>query len=534
MIPMNSPGMLNAIGSKLINRMNGMADNKDLDNRFIRLPAVPTGFNVYDAFSGSLAMGMNGYPILNGGLYPRLCNIIGESATGKTSLMIKTRASAVDRVWRKFGQGYSEMYFIDAENNTPDFRFLNVSGWSPADFMTKCNYSQGQMSLLELANLIIKIYDIKNKYRKDFILPSGIRDIDGREVLFLAPTFICLDSVVSINPNGVESLLEHDKAGEMKDLEKLSSNMEAMLDAKAWTIFVRKIKPYLDGGNISLDCVNHKTKEPKIDMYAKETRYLPFLSMGEKIKGGKEFIYQSYNILDLASGEKFDAKNPVYGDAIDGFAAWAMFVKNKQNIEGVKFPMVFDKATGYNAELSDMEYLWQSKFGLQGTVKLAFDVLPEVTFTRKTLLDQIQEFPELGRALAFTARYAASHQMLYYKPAPSLAGFANVPLDQRLSMLYHCTESYHPSHDVDLPHENLFRIAQENRHYVHFDNMALDTGNIVLKKEDITRAEEGFSMLTTVAVTPFDGICSPDGKYIYPSDPLNPAPTTSDSKKKAS
>ena len=34
----------------------------------------------------------------------------------------------------------------------------------------------------------------------------------------------------------------------------------------------------------------------KVGMFDKETRYLPFLGMGEKIKGGKEFIYQSFNL----------------------------------------------------------------------------------------------------------------------------------------------------------------------------------------------------------------------------------------------
>ena len=225
--------------------------------------------------------------------------------------------------------------------------------------MNKCNYSNKPISLVEVANMILKIYNIKTTCKKDYLLPSGLRDVDGREIMFLAPTYICIDSVAQVNPNGVEDLLQLDKAGEVKDNDKLGSNMEAALDAKAWTIFVRKIKPYLDGANIGLYCINHKTKEMKVGMFDKETRYLPFLGMGEKIKGGKEFIYQSFNIFDLSSGEKLNDRNPIYGPDINGFVANASFVKNKYNIEGAKFPMVFDMSRGYMPELSDMEYSYK-------------------------------------------------------------------------------------------------------------------------------------------------------------------------------
>ena len=495
-----------AIGSKLMNRLFKMGDPLGGDNEFIQFPAIPTKYTVYNVYSGTMVEGVNGMPVLNGGLFARLCNIIGESGCGKTSILIGKVTSSVDYIWNRFGPGYSEIFYCDPENNTPPNRFMSLARWSPADFMNKCNYSNKPISLVELANMILKIYNIKTTCKKDYLLPSGLRDVDGREIMFLAPTYICIDSVAQVNPNGVEDLLQLDKAGEVKDNDKLGSNMEAALDAKAWTIFVRKIKPYLDGANIGLYCINHKTKEMKVGMFDKETRYLPFLGMGEKIKGGKEFIYQSFNIFDLSSGEKLNDRNPIYGPDINGFVANASFVKNKYNIEGAKFPMVFDMSRGYMPELSDMEYLWQKKFGIQGSVKLALDVLPEVQFTRRTLLETIEEYPQLARALAFTAKYRSTQEMIYGNknilPLTDLG--TNVPLEQRLAMIYAYTESYSPKDDVGEMYTNFSQLANENKHYFCFNLHDGYYNNNIISEPNVKVISSGYTPIIGKGVTPFD------------------------------
>lgn len=511
--------MLDMIGgSKLLNRMAQLsgASQEDIYNI---CPAIPTKFTIYNAYSGQAEIGTHGYPILNGGLFPRLCNIIGESATGKTTIMVGLATSAVDYIRSKYGEGYSELIYLDVEKNLNKNRFCNISHWSTSDYQLRCSYSDADMSLVELANLIIKISDIKTKYKKDYLLPSGIRDIDGREVMFLAPTYICVDSVAAINPNGVEALIEHDKAGEVKDLSNLGNNMEAAQDAKAWTIFVRKIKPFLTKANIGLYCINHKTKEMKVDMFSKETRYLPFLGMGEKIKGGKEFVFQSYNIFDLQSGEKFDDRNPVYGPDVVGFSTRASFVKNKTNQEGAKFPMVFDLNRGYLPELSDFEYLYQKKFGFDGSIKISMDVLPEVSFTRRTLLETIEEYPQLARAIQFTAKYHATQKMIYNVEPLSLKDMGtNIPLEQRLAILYGFTRPY-DRQVLDDPYKNFAQLAVENLHYYQFGSKLYDHTNDVVTNADVSQAEEGYTIIPTHGVTPYDadkGLAKvEDGHYSF-------------------
>ena len=513
--------MLNGVmGSRLLQHMgmfNPMTSINSPDSDYKIVPAIPTKYTVYNIYSGGLAQNVNGMYVFNGGMFPRLSNIIGQSATGKTSLMVSATTSAIDEIIRRFGPGYSELFFLDTENNTPTERFLNLTSWSPVDFCTKCNYSNKSITVVDLANLIIKIADAKTKFRKDYLLPSGLRDIDGREIMYLAPTFICLDSIAAVNPEGVESLLERGKDGELKEFDSMSNNTEAMRDAKAWTIFVRKIKPFLDQGNIGLYCINHKTKETKMSMYEKETRYLPFLGVGEKIKGGQEFIYQSYNILHIDSGEKFNDRNPVYGDDVTGFSGICQFVKNKGNVEGYKFPMVFDQYKGYLPQISDLEYLWQNKYGLDGTVKITLDVLPEVSFTRKTFLKTAEEFPQLLRALQFTTRFHASHRMLYRCEPNSLKDFGlNVPLEQRLAILYGYTTPY-GKEIIDDRYKNFVQLAHANAHYYNFGCHNKLYSNVVPKNADVDRVSRGYTIAKGDGITPFDadlGLTKIyDGKY---------------------
>jgi hypothetical protein len=496
--------------------MASVSGSNDLSTNYI-VPATPTGFNVYDMHSGYLTMNVNNYPVLNGGIFPRLCNIIGESGTGKSSKAIKDVSGAVDRIWKKYGTGYSEMYFLDPEEHTSVQRILSLSNWSEAEFINKCNFRQSTISLIDLTNLIIRIYDTKTKYKNDFILPSGLRDVYGKEVLFLAPTFIVLDSVAAVNPNGLEDFIEYDKMGDVKELNKLGSNIDGAQDGRAWTTFVRKIKPFLDAGNINLTCINHKSKDLHIDPYAKKIRYLPFLDVGEKLKGGQEIIYQSFHIFYITGGKKIESKDPIYGPDIDGFIFNGYFPKNKANIEGISFPMVFNKMTGYHAELSDFEYIYQSKYGLQGSIKMAFDVLPEVSFTRKNLLDVMEEYPAVARALAFTARLASSFSMQYFQNPPSLTDFANIPLKERLSILYSYTESYGKQQDYNelLHYDQCEKIALENRHYT-FVNHGVGMNNVLPDKCDINAIESGFMVPSGSYVDPYNMDEYTNGFYSLP------------------
>lgn len=518
---LNAPVM-----SKLISLMGmggGAGSSRLDDNLFKIFPAIPTKFTAYNVYSGNLVKSIHGYPILNGGIFPRLCNVIGQSATGKTAVAIGLLTSAVDYIWNRYGPGYANLDFFDVEDHTDENRFCNVAGWTRYDWSMKCRHFRGDLSLIDLFNHILKIVDTKTKYKKDFMIPSGIMDVDGSEVQFMAPTYILVDSVAQVNVNGVEEILQHDKSGEVKNVQQLASNMGGAQDAKAWTIFVKMVKPWLDKGNIGLYFINHKGKDIQANMFDVPVRRLPFLLPGEKLKGGEEFIFQSYQIFDLKSGEKFNAKNPVYGPMVDGFAARCSFVKNKNNVEGAQFPMVFDQFKGYLPEISDFEYLYQNKYGFEGAVKMKLEVLPELEFSRRQLYEMVQEYPQLGRAIQFTTRFHASSKMLNNIPMPtSLKSFGeNLPLEQRLSIIYGFTNPQHKEEESDA-FVKFTEIAHANRHYWDFGNYDIKANQIVLSQGNVESAAHGYNILPNKGVTPFDvelGLAEmKGGKYVRPKN----------------
>ena len=499
--------------SILMSKMNELSGVKT-DEDYLKLPGFFTGYNGLDFYSSCLELGMNGYPIINGGVFPRLTNVIGGSAVGKTSLQVQCLGAAVDRLHRIYGPGYSELFFDDSENNSSPKRIMDLTGWTDAEFLSKCTFSQKQKSLLDYANKIMTIVDLKRKYRKDFLLPSGIKDVDGREVMFLAPTFFLVDSLPSINPNGIEQLISHDKAGDYKELERLGTNMDGATDAKAWTVFIRKIKPFLDEGNINFTVINHKVPGIQTDMYSMPEKVLPFLKPGEKPKGGSELIYQSYMILDLQSKEKYNEFNPVYGSDVDGFAVKATYVKNKNNVEGVGFQMVFDKAKGYLPEMGDFEYLFDKKYGFSGSpASMYLDILPEVHFTRKNLYNTCHEHPILARALSFTTKIRMGSEMLFKSPAPNLANIAECRnINERAGLICAFTESYPRYTDlgIDLS-DDLKRLELDNRKYflVDFDhnfNNSIPTSadmELSMRDEDTGVTYAGF---TGNGLTPYDDL----------------------------
>jgi len=177
---------------------------KGKTDEYLTLQAWKTGFTVFDVHTASLEQDMRGYPVVNGGLFPRLINIIGTSGSGKSTFAIEACAGAIDTVRNRYGNGLSELLFFDTEHNTSPKRIMDVTGWNNETFLGSCKLSHKDLSLIDLANTIFQIADFKKKNKKDLIVPSGIKDVSGNEVMSLAPTFILIDSLAAVNPNGVE------------------------------------------------------------------------------------------------------------------------------------------------------------------------------------------------------------------------------------------------------------------------------------------------------------------------------------------
>lgn len=426
--------------------MKNLHEKRDEDDSWKSYGNI-TGYNAIDIYASTIERSNFGYDEINGGIYPRIVQIFGPSATGKTTLAIKVIGAIVARwrAWLKayYGEDLAESLDFDIEENTPPERICSLLGWSEPQLLERMEYIPGaQTTALEIYNKIRYISGLKEKNREALMIDTGLIDVNGKPVRAFPPTPVLIDSLAVLNPEGIEDL-EYDREGNVKDLKAMTNNMEGARDSKSNTSFFKKAKPFLDKYNIILVIINHLTQEINTNLYEAPKKHLPFLKPGEKLKGGNEAIYQSYTIAGLSPGEKITEKDPFYGDDIYGSKVYFSYVKNKNGAEGLRFPMIFDSRKGFLPELSDWEYLYEKSYGFAGSpARYYLEILPEITFTKKTLFEMCQDKPLLARAMSWTARV---HMMSnhFKTPLPDIRGIGSMwSTDTRVAMILTATEPY--------------------------------------------------------------------------------------------
>lgn len=517
-------------------KLNGSTFFEEEDWDSFSAIANLTGFNAIDIFSGSIEYDIYGVPRLNGGLFARPITIVGQSATGKTSLAIKVIAASVDRWNRMYGAELSEMVMDDSEDNSTIHRIQGLTGWSDWEFMSRCRYYNKVMSINDIYNQVREIADLKEKNRKALTVDTGIMDIDGYTIKVLSPTYLLVDSIAALSGDGATDL-EFDKDGKLKESEKMVGNVDAMTEARGNTAFIKKVKAYLSKYNIVLIMINHIIEKPQMGMFDFPTRVLPFLKPGERLKGGNELVYQSFAIWNLNYKTKIDDKDPIYGDRIRGAVTHLIFVKSKSNVEGLPVPMVFDQRTGHRPELSDWEYIYNASYGIGGSPARYFlKILPEITFTRKGLYDACLDNPLLARALSFTARCKMVTDVIVTDHdrravAPDMQALTdNMSYENRVALILTFTDIYpgydHSKNQLDantmeiaLNHQKYIMAndshVEENRSYIFSESLYLDLLDIP------GEGEVKCIPFSNVLATPFDErILGVDGEpnYIFTSE----------------
>ena len=500
---------------------------EDEDWESFHAVANPTGYNGVDVFSGSIDYDMNGVPRLNGGIFSRAITVVGESTTGKTTLAIRLGSSIIDR-WNRVYGDLAEMYMKDLEDNTTIRRVQALTGWTDWEVMNRFKLDTNPRTTTDLYNEIRAIADMKEKLRKQLVVKTGFLDLDGSEIEVYSPTVYLVDSIAALSHGVVD--FEFDKAGNLKEVEQVASNIDGAREAKANTAFIKKVKGYLSKYNIILIMINHITEEMSTSMYDVPTRFLTFLKPGQKLKGGKELVYQSFAIISLSLKTRITDKDPMYGDTIRGSLTNLTFIKNKSNVEGIPIPMIFDQKTGYRPELSDWEYIYGQGYGFAGSPAAYYlKILPEVKFTKKNLYDSCLSNPLLARAMSFTTRFKMIHDVIKGTVAPDMVEFANrFSYEERVALIISFTDPY-PGYENDhiflpaaientaLEHQKY--IIANDRWFAHQGNYTIDQKyfeDLMLVQEE---GEPRFVAGNFAYATPYDPVThEEEGDYIFPPE----------------
>lgn len=423
--------------------------------------------------------------ILNGGLFNFPYTELGLSASGKTTLWLQLVGAAIDN-WCKLYGPVSEMIFYNVEGHTTTKRIQDVTGWDQWQLQERCRIISKPWSIIEIYNDLAVLARNKIAHRKELEINTGIKNTVTGEIIHVLPTtYALIDSIAAVRS---KTDLEFDKEGNIKSTDTIAgtSNMDAMQIAKDNTMFINEVKKLCEEAKICLVMVNHLVEIPVLDRYNPPKPQLPGMKYNQKVKGGTELLYQSFCVGQLSVKDRlFNEKTKIFGDSVHGIIAFMDWLKNKNGPEGVRYPMVFDSATGYKPELTDFEILYEEgQWGISGNpMGMYLDILPEIKFTRKTLMDLCHKDPILARALSFTTRLYLISKVLLHQLPPDIKALGALDFETRIFLILHYSMDY-PGYEnhgwvVDTEYFNIHDMISDG-----FERVARYTNT--LSEEDIT------------------------------------------------
>ena len=381
--------------------------------------------------------------ILNGGQFNNPYNEIGMSAVGKTTLWIQVVSAAMDNWYKMYGP-VTECIFYNVENHTSPQRWMDITGYDEQMMRERVRFVSKSLTIVEIFNELATLAKQKKAMRKSLEIDTGIATLDGGTIKTLPTTYVLIDSIAAIRN---ESKTEFDKDGNVKDTGTIagSTNMDAMQSAKDNTMFINEVKKLCEDVKICVIMINHLVEIPVLDRYNPPKPILPSMKYNQKLKGANELIYQSFGVNMLSIRERlFNEKSKIFGNAVHGIIAFMEWLKNKNGPEGIKYPMVFDSATGYKPELTDFEILYEEgQWGISGNpMGMYLDILPEIKFTRKTLMDLCHKDPILARALSFTTRLYLISKVLLHQLPPDIKALGELDFETRIYLILHYSMDY--------------------------------------------------------------------------------------------
>ena len=426
--------------------------------------------------------------ILNGGLFNFPYTELGLSASGKTTLWLQLVGAAIDN-WCKLYGPVSEMIFYNVEGHTTTKRIQDVTGWDDWQLQERCRIISKPWSIIEIYNDLAVLAKNKIAHRKELEVNTGIRSITGETIRVLPTTYALIDSIAAVRS---KTDLEFDKEGNIKSTDSIAgtSNMDAMQIAKDNTMFINEVKKLCEEAKICLVMVNHLVEIPVLDRYNPPKPQLPGMKFNQKVKGGTELLYQSFCVGQLSVKDRlFNEKTKIFGDAVHGIIAFMDWLKNKNGPEGVRYPMVFDSATGYKPELTDFEILYEEgQWGISGNpMGMYLDILPEIKFTRKTLMYLCHQDPILARALSFTTRLYLISKVLLHQLPPDIKALGELDFETRIYLILHYSMDY-PGYEnhgwiVNDEYWLIHDMISDGYGRVNRFNNCLDDGEIMLLTE---------------------------------------------------
>lgn len=405
--------------------MNYMRKNSNLDKRDgSAMIAMPTSYDVFNMLTASVeTFGGGSGSYINGGSVPHVLSFIGKTQSGKTTLALKLAGSIV----KPFTNG--TIFIRDAERTMQERRMLRLMGWTEEEFVMKGHYQNTGISHDTVYNDIRMISHNKETMKNQILLNTGFKTMRGEPIQIYPPTVYLLDSLPYLalidddeeikETKGNDSW--EDKPLKFKD-ENVLSNTDGMREAGSTKALLKKTADLLTRYNIHFYIVNHITTDVKMNAFAKTPKQMMFLKENEKLPGGASYLHGCFNIVRTEYAAKIDEGE--YGPLVTGHMNRLLLVKNKNNVSGIPVNAFFDSERGYNNVITNWDYIFNRRYGFDGSNRYTLKLSGGKSFTKKSLFeDCLKDLvntggKELVAPLEYTARRCMYYDLVLKYPDP--------------------------------------------------------------------------------------------------------------------
>lgn len=345
------------------------SDKKDVFNsKNLIMPGYPTGLLNLDYANGYIVKPRDKKkePWQNLGIHGgAFYTIVGNTNVGKTALAVKVLSNMI----RPFPLG--DVFHNDAEGTSNPVRVQELNHFTDEEME---RYHMQDIPYIEdNFEMIAKLAQFKLT-RKDFMMKTGLYDINGKEIIVPQPTGVLIDSQPSLQTKDTDGSIE------------LGSQTYNMRLAIAIGTFYKRLRPIIKKANIAVFIINHIKEKPQMGLVKKQAK-IQLLSPDESIPGGSAALYYSQSMLRL----RFRGQYTLAKHGFDGFLVECEFLKSKTNRSGTKIEFVYDYETGFDEWLTLLHFA-QKQTVIHGRNPYSyFDSDPGLKFNTRTFREAIKD-----------------------------------------------------------------------------------------------------------------------------------------------
>lgn len=383
-----------------------------LANFFNPAPAIRPQFNVgcvFDIATGMYISGEHGEHILNGGV-PHITGISGRGETGKSLIADYFFLCVLDR-YNADGVVYdTEQTKTRQRMLTLCIRFELLRRIDPFDaerlIISDASTSPGDAFFTSLKDFL---YDKKKTNKGKLKTTPFILKEDPIKII--SPTAGMIDSFSQWTPSTVMTMQDKNDVGSS------DRNTEAMKAGNARSQLMTELPTLTAATGCYMFLTAHLGDEIVMDPHAPSKKKLSFLKGEQKMKRVPEnytfltnnlWLTTKMSVLKKSGSKELEYPVGLAGESegnTDLSIIDLQLLRSKSPSAGRVFQIIVSRSEGVLPHLTQFHHIKEGgRWGLGGNVQNYYlELLPDVSLSRTTVRNKIDELPMLRRALEITS-----------------------------------------------------------------------------------------------------------------------------------